>query len=137
MGSGPSPHPVEFSSHQHFYKLSQSWFWVGAATLAFSGWLVYLQFCEGFPLPTSSVLRAPHYLCYVSFLLLLFIIQFVYFSFFPGWGLVCPWGYADLAQVCLWEYHMPLSSPDGLHLPKWSGSWRLVVREPSWLLCLT
>jgi hypothetical protein len=26
------------------------------------------------------------------------------FSFFPGWGLVCPGGYADVAQDCLWEY---------------------------------
>jgi hypothetical protein len=26
------------------------------------------------------------------------------FSFFPGWGSVCPGGYADLAQGCLWEY---------------------------------
>jgi hypothetical protein len=34
--------------------------WVGAATPAFSGRLGYLQFCEGLPLPHSSVLRAPH-----------------------------------------------------------------------------
>jgi hypothetical protein len=33
------------------------------------------------------------------------------FSFFPGWGSVCSGGYADLAQGCLWEYHVPLSSP--------------------------
>jgi hypothetical protein len=26
------------------------------------------------------------------------------FSFFHGWGLVHPGGYADLAQGCLWEY---------------------------------
>jgi hypothetical protein len=67
--------------------------------------------------PPPLVLRAPHPLCYVSFLLLL-IIQFL---FFPWW-LVCPGGYADLAQGCLWEYHIPLSSPCGLHLPKCSGA---------------
>jgi hypothetical protein len=78
----------------------------------------------------------PHLLFYVSFLLLLLIIQF--FSFFPGWGSVCPGGYADLSQGCLWEYHVPLSSPCGLHLPKWSGLWCLAAaREPSWFLCLT
>jgi hypothetical protein len=47
----------------------------------------------------------------------------VFFSFFPGWGLVCPGGYADLAQSYLWEYCMPLSSPCGLRLPKRSGHW--------------
>jgi hypothetical protein len=49
--------------------------WACAATPAFSSRLVYLQFRERFPLPLSSVLRAPHPLCYVSFLLLLLIIQ--------------------------------------------------------------
>jgi hypothetical protein len=52
----------------------------------------------------------------------------VYYSvslFFPGWGSVCPGDYADLAQGCLWEYCMPLSSPWGLHLLKSSGCWRL------------
>jgi hypothetical protein len=32
---------------------------------------------------------------------------------------------------------MPLSSPGGLRLPKQSGSWHLVVQEPSWFLHLT
>jgi hypothetical protein len=60
-----------------------------------------------------------------------------FFSFFPGWRLVCPGGYADLAQGCLWEYHMPLSSPCGLHLSKLSGRWCLVaVRDPFWFLHL-
>jgi hypothetical protein len=58
------------------------------------------------------------------------------FSFFPGLGSVCPEGYADLAQDYLWEYCMLLSSPCGLHLPKWSGRWHLAVREPSWCLHL-
>jgi hypothetical protein len=60
--------------------------------------------------PSSCLQCSGH----VSFLLLLFIIQF---GFFPGWGSVCPGGYADLAQGCLWEYCMPLSSLGGLLLP--------------------
>jgi hypothetical protein len=54
---------------------------------------------------------------------------FFFFSFFPGWWSVCPGGYADLAQGCLWEYRMPLSSPCGLRLPKWPWSWCLAVAE--------
>jgi hypothetical protein len=58
------------------------------------------------------------------------------FSFFPGWGSVCPGGYANLAQGCLWEYHVPFSSPCGLCLPKPSGcGWLLAVQGPSWFLC--
>jgi hypothetical protein len=66
---------------------------------------------------------------------LLFIIQF-FFSFFPGWGSVCPGGYADLAQGCLWEYCMPLSLPGGLLLPSMLGAgiWR---RESPPGFCLT
>jgi hypothetical protein len=87
------------------------------------------------PLPPSLVLRELHHLCYVSFSLLLFIIQFF---FFPGWGSVCPGGYADLAQGCLWGYCVPLSSPCGPRLPKPSGCWRLeVVREPCCFFPLT
>jgi hypothetical protein len=33
-------------------------------------------------------------------------------------------------------YCVPLSSPGGLRLPKQSGSWHLVAREPSWILHL-
>jgi hypothetical protein len=56
-----------------------------------------------------------------------------FFSFFPGWESVCPGGYVDLAQGCLWEYCVLLSSPCGLRLPKPSGHWCLVAaQEPSW-----
>jgi hypothetical protein len=74
-------------------------------------------------------------------LLRVFIVLIAYYSvslFFPGWGSVCPGGYADMAQGCLWEYHVPLSSPCGPHLPKPSGHWHLAVaRGPPWFLCLT
>jgi hypothetical protein len=125
---GLPPSPVEFSSHCHFYKLSHSWL-LGMCHCAC---LLQLACCEGFPLPDSLVLRAPRPPCYMSFLLLLLIIQF-FFSFFPVWGLVCPGGYADLAQGCLWEYCMPLSSPCGPCLPKPSGHCHLAsAQEPSW-----
>jgi hypothetical protein len=55
------------------------------------------------PLPPLA-LRAPHPLCYVSFFIII-----TYYSvslFFPRWGLVCPGGYADLAQGCLWKYRL-------------------------------
>jgi hypothetical protein len=60
-----------------------------------------------------------------------------FFSFFPGWGSVCPGSYADLAQGCLWEYHVPLSSPCRPRLPKSFGCYHLAVAwEPSWFLSL-
>jgi hypothetical protein len=130
VGSGLPPSPVEFSSHHHFYKLSRSWL------LGVCHHSCLLQpACEGFPLPLS-VLRVPRPLCYVSlFFLLLLIIQFL---FFPWVGSVCPGGYADLAQDCLWEYYVLLISPCGLHLPKLSGCWHLAAaQEPSWFLHLT
>jgi hypothetical protein len=67
-----------------------------------------------------------------------YCLLFSFFSFFPGWGSVCPGGYADLAQGCLWEYCVPLSSPCGPCLPKLSGCWHLAAAwEPSWFLHLT
>jgi hypothetical protein len=99
--------------------------WVGAAAPAFSSWLVVstLQ-CSGRPTLFATCL-----FCYYCLL-------FSFFSFFPGWGLVCPGGYADLAQGCLWKYHVPLSSPYGLCLPKPSRCYHLAAWEPSWFLRL-
>jgi hypothetical protein len=95
-------------------------------------WLVYLQFWEGFPSP--SLQRSG------PFLLCVFIVVIDYYSvslFFPSWGLVCPGVYADLAQGCLWQYLVPLSSPCGLCLPKPSGCQHLAVAQgPSWFLHL-
>jgi hypothetical protein len=128
VGTGSTPSPVEFSSHRSWLLgVCHHSCLLRPACLFTVPWGIS-------PLP-PSVLRVPHPLFYVSFLLLLFSIQF-FFS--PGWGSVCPGGYADLAQDCLWEYHMPLSSPCGLHLSKPSGHWCLVVAwEPSWFLHLT
>jgi hypothetical protein len=129
---GLPPSPVEFSSHCHFYKLSRSWL-LGVYRRSCLLWpACLLQFCEGFPLPPFSALRVPHPL---SICLFCYCLLFS-FSFFPGWGLVCPGVYADLAQGCLWEYHVPLSSPCGLCLPKQSGCWLVAAWEPSWFLFL-
>jgi hypothetical protein len=87
--------------------------------------------CEGFPLPTTfGTQGALPSLLHVFFVVIAY--YSVFFSFFPGWGLVCPGGYADL-----WEYRVLLSSPCGPRLPKPSGcSCLSVVREPSWFLHL-
>jgi hypothetical protein len=71
----------------------------------------------GIPLPTFCAQGPPPCLQHV------FIVLIAYYSvlFFPGWGLVCPGGYADLAQGCVWKYHIPISSPCGPRLPKLSG----------------
>jgi hypothetical protein len=72
-------------------------------------------------------------------LLCVFIVVIAYYSvslFFPGWGSVCPGGYADLAQGRLWEYCVPLSSPCGPNLPKPSGHQCLAASwGPSRFLC--
>jgi hypothetical protein len=52
------------------------------------------------PFPKSLALSAPHPLSHVS---LFYYCLLISFSFFPGWGSVCPGGYAALAQACLWE----------------------------------
>jgi hypothetical protein len=85
---GLTPSPMEFSSlhlHPGFCPLPPHQ--PGLACL--------FTVPGGIPLPFSSVLRAPHLLCYLSLLFLLLITQFL---FFPQWELVCPGGYADLSQ---------------------------------------
>jgi hypothetical protein len=88
--------------------------WACAPTPALSGQaqLVYLQFREGLPSPLRHSGHPTLFATclYCSYCLLLS------FSFFPRWGSVCPGGYADLAQGCLWKYCIPLSSP-GPRLP--------------------
>jgi hypothetical protein len=108
--------------------------WVCAATPAFSGPLVYLQFCEGFPFPPLWCSGCPA--LFAACLFCCYCLLFSFFFFFPGWESVCPGGYSDLTQGCLWEYHMLLCSLCDLHLPKWYGHWCLAVWEPSWLLRL-
>jgi hypothetical protein len=123
---------VEFPPTATFTSFPAPGCWAGAAAPSFSDRLVYLQFHGGLSLPHSSVSGHP-----ALFAMCLFCCCLLFsFSFFPGGGSVCPWGYADLAQDCLWEYCVPLSSPCGLCLPKRSGHWHLVVQKPSWFLRL-
>jgi hypothetical protein len=67
------------------------------------------------PLPVFSAQGTPLSLLHV-FCCCCLLFCLVFFSFFPGWGSVCPGGYAELVQDCLWEYHLPLSSSGGLLL---------------------
>jgi hypothetical protein len=109
------------------------WVVLPAPALSSQAWLVYLQFCEGFPslsLQSTGHLTLFAMCLYCSYCLLLS------FPFFPRWGSVCPGGYAALAQGCLWKHHILLSSPC-LLLPKLSGCGCLASRGPSWFLCLT
>jgi hypothetical protein len=96
-------------------------------------WLVHLQFLEAFPSPVLAQSDPP---C----LLPVFIVLIAYYSvslFSPRWGSVCPGGYADLTQGCLWEYRIQLSSPCP-RLPKPSGCGRLAAAwGPSWFHPLT
>jgi hypothetical protein len=90
------------------------------------------------PPPLFGTQGSPPSLLHVFFCCCCYCLLFsFFFSCFPGWGSICRGGYADLAQGCLWEYRVPLSSLCGPRLPKTSGCCRLVVvREPSWFLCL-
>jgi hypothetical protein len=109
--------------------------WVPATAPTLSGQarLVYLQSQEGFPSPPLRHSGHPTLFAtclYCSCCLLLS------FSFFLGWGLVCPGGNAVLDQGCLWEYCVLFSSPCP-RLPKPSGHGQLAAWAPSWFLRLT
>jgi hypothetical protein len=123
-----SPLLWSFPPSTAFTSFPASDSWACAAFPAFSGPACLFTVPLGIPLSHCLALRAPHPLCYVSFLLLLLITQFLFF--FPGWGSVCPGGYADLAKGCLWMYRVPLTSPCGPRLPKPSGHQRLVAWAP-------
>jgi hypothetical protein len=97
---------------------------------------------KGLPLPHFPGLGCPS-LFAVSFFVLLIQLLVYYLVFFfsflfppPAPPVETPGGYADLAHHCMWGYHVLLSSPGGLHLPKQSGSWHLAVQEPFWFLHL-
>jgi hypothetical protein len=91
-----------------------------ATTPAFSSRLVL----RDFPSPTLRHSGHPAPLLCVFFCC--YCLLFSFFSFFPGQGSVCPGGYADLAQGCLWEYLVPLSSSCGHVFPSHlgTGMWR-------------
>jgi hypothetical protein len=106
-----------------------------AATPAFSGQLVYLQFCEGFPLLPSLALRVPRPLCFVSFFFCCCCL-FRFFSLFSQGG-----GQSVQGATLMWPRVVCGSTMCRLaHLvvcfSRASRSWHLVVQEPSWFLHL-
>jgi hypothetical protein len=121
------PHLLwSFPSTSAFTSFPTPGCWVCAAAPAFSSQLVVRDF------PSSPFVAQ----CAPPSLLCVFFVVIAYYSvffFFPCWGLVFPGGYADLAQGCLWEYCVPLSSPcvcvfpSHLVLPPGCGTGALLV----------
>jgi hypothetical protein len=120
---GLPPSLVEFSSLHHSHMLSRSWL-LGSCRCFHPlrpGPACLFTVPGGIPLHPLWFSGRPTLfaMClYCSYCLLLS------FSFSLGGGSVCPGGYADLAQGCLREYCLPLSSPCPC-LPKPSGCGRL------------
>jgi hypothetical protein len=70
--------------------------------------------------PPPPLWRSGHPTLFAMCLFCCCLFSLGFFSlFFPGWGSVCPGGYSDLSQGCLWEYHVLLISPGGLLLSSW------------------
>jgi hypothetical protein len=86
--------------------------------------------CEGFPFPNLQC--SGHPALFAMCLFCCYCLFFSFFSFFPWVGVSLSRGLCWPALGCLWEYHVPLSSLCGPHLPTPS-----VVRKPSRFLCLT
>jgi hypothetical protein len=87
------PSPMEFSSLRHSHKLSRSWLLCACCCFC-------LLFSSQAWIPLPPLRRSG---CSTLFALCLCCsyCSLLSFSFFPGWRLVCPGGYADLAQGCL------------------------------------
>jgi hypothetical protein len=95
---GLPPSPVEFSFLHHSHKISCSWL-LGMRRLSrplqLAGMFIYSSRRDSPPPLFSAQGTPPCYPC-------VFIVLIAYYSvslFFPGWGSVCPGGYADLSQV--------------------------------------
>jgi hypothetical protein len=110
----------------------------GAATPAFSGQLIYLQFREGLPLPHLQSLGCP-----ALFATCLFFFVFVYYSvcfFF----LFFPWVGGQSVQGAMVIWPRAVCGSTACHLAhlvvcisQAGRSWHLVALEPSWFLRLT
>jgi hypothetical protein len=100
VGSGSSLLSCGVFLPPPLFKLSCSWL-LGGCHHSCLLWPSYLFTVPwGIAPPPFFGAQGALSLCYLSFLLLLLIIQF-FFSFFPGWWSVYPLGYADLLQGCL------------------------------------
>jgi hypothetical protein len=85
--SGKSVFPPllwSFPSTATFTSFPSPGCWVCAVAPAFSGWLVYLQFHEGFPLPRFSAQGTLPCLLHVFFVVVVY--YSVFFLFFPWVG---------------------------------------------------
>jgi hypothetical protein len=130
---GLPPSPVEFSSIRHSHKLSHSWL---LGRRPWSHWTLSGRpacLLGRRPLPPLQCSECPTLFAtclYYSYCLLLS------FSFFTGWRLVCPGGYAALAWVVCGSTMVLRSSP-GPRLCKLSGYGQLAAQGPSWFLHLS
>jgi hypothetical protein len=95
---------VYFSSHHHFYKLSCFWL----LDVCCCSCLLQLAWYEGFPLPLWC---SGHPTLFATCLFCCYCLLFSFFSLSLDWSV--QGGYADLAQGCLWEVCVLLSSPCG------------------------
>jgi hypothetical protein len=86
-----------------------------------AGLFIYSS-CGKCSYPTLQIWGCPSLFTLCLFFQLLVYYSVSFFCFSPGWWSVCLGGYADLAQGCLWEYCMPLSSPGCLLLPSRLGA---------------
>jgi hypothetical protein len=84
-----------------------------------AGLFIYCS-VRDFPPHFSAQGAPPSLLCVFSIVIVYYSVWFFLFSL--GGRSVCPGRSADLAQGCLWEYGMLLSSPGGLLLPSRSGA---------------
>jgi hypothetical protein len=107
---------LELSSHHHSYKLSRSKVagWGLPLLPSLANLFIYSSVRDCPSPPFFGAQGAP------PSLLRVFFFCCCLFSFFSlsslGGESVCSVGYADLAQGCLWEYCMLLSSPGDLLL---------------------
>jgi hypothetical protein len=125
-GGAPPPGLVERATLQPLLQAFTSPSILGKVaphppSLAICLFTVHLRDC---PTPTlwgsgrPTLFATCPFFFFFTQLLVYYSVRFFLF-FFPGWASVCPGDYADLAQGCLWEYHVPLSSPCGLLLSSW------------------
>jgi hypothetical protein len=77
--------------------------------------------CEGFPLP--SLWHSGRPTLFAMCVFCCYCLLFSFFFFFSlDWGVSLSKGLADLAQDCLWEYHVLLSSPVVCVFPSYLGA---------------
>jgi hypothetical protein len=87
---------------------------------------------KDFPSPPLRCSGRPALFAMCLFHCYCLLFSFNIFFFFPWVGVSLSRGLCWSVPGCLWEYHMPLSSPCGLRLPKWSLNWCLAAAPFLW-----